>query len=176
MAGCLLVMAAALSQQAFFGERNKYTGLAASPPLCLAIRPELHFSLGSSLDLVISAEARQVWTLTPARAVASHLGWGRRGCRHRLKTQRRGRVAAAARPNTNITCEQLEIICHILVQLELDLSFCLGNCCVFFFLMVFKFLHKFSWAVLPLAQSKLCISKKNDLVCVSRESPDKERT
>lgn len=43
----------------FFGERNKYTGLAASPPLCLASRAELHFSLGSSLDLVITAEARQ---------------------------------------------------------------------------------------------------------------------
>lgn len=55
------------SQQAFFfffpfffiGERNKHRGLAASSPLRLAIRHELHFSLGSSLDLVITAEARQ---------------------------------------------------------------------------------------------------------------------
>lgn len=42
-----------------FGERNKYAGLAASPPLCLAMRTELHFSLGSSLDLGITVEARQ---------------------------------------------------------------------------------------------------------------------
>lgn len=42
-----------------FGERNKYTELGASTPLCLAIRPEFLFSLGSSLDLVITAEASQ---------------------------------------------------------------------------------------------------------------------
>lgn len=42
-----------------FGERNKYTGHGASTPLCLAIRPEFLFSLGSSLDLVITAEASQ---------------------------------------------------------------------------------------------------------------------
>lgn len=40
------------------GETNKHAEIAASPPLCLTMRSELHFSLSSSLDLVITAGAR----------------------------------------------------------------------------------------------------------------------
>lgn len=40
------------------GETNKHAEIAASPPLCLTMRSELHFSLGSSLDLAITAGAR----------------------------------------------------------------------------------------------------------------------
>lgn len=40
------------------GEMNKHAEIAASSPLCPAMRSELHFSLGSSLDLVLTVGAR----------------------------------------------------------------------------------------------------------------------
>lgn len=85
----------------FSGEGNQYSGLAASPPLCLAMRTELHFSLGSSLDLVITVRGQAALGLWPradawARAVASHLGRGRRGCRRCLQPGRPGRIVPTA--------------------------------------------------------------------------------
>lgn len=40
------------------GKTNKHAEIAASPPLCLTMQSELHFSLGSSLDLLITVGAR----------------------------------------------------------------------------------------------------------------------
>lgn len=58
--------------------------LAASPPLRLAMRTQLHFSFGSSLDVAISVRGQAalgLWpkaTKTRAKASASRLHGGRR--------------------------------------------------------------------------------------------------
>lgn len=79
--------------ESFWWARRTYTqGLAASSPLCPAMRSELHFSPGSSLDLAITVESQAalgLWLRAGgwARDVASHLGRGIQGYRRSRQTQ-----------------------------------------------------------------------------------------